>query len=337
MKACNCILFSLGLLVFGACAPTVEPTPAKTIEFTLLDSDSFTPANVTLFFKADYSDGSAISDLSIGDITILEDNETISSFEADRDFLRDPEKFTFSTVLLLDLSGSVLEGDALTTLKSSAKKFVLDIVPKTGAEATEMAIFWFDGETNLHLLQDFTRSQELLLQSIEEISPGMSQDNSTNLHGAVVQGLDLLEARLASVQGTGDALAAGSLLLFTDGKDRASRVTETTVLDRIKDRMENVTMLSIGLGGEIDASTLEKLGPTGFALADDINDLQETFELSAGKVKAEANSFYIFQYCSPKRAGTFNLRIEANKNEASGSLESTFSAERFTGGCQVGR
>ena len=333
----NKLITPLLLVGLGACITPPEPEiPFQGIVLTELENSSRLPANVTLFFKADYANGDPISDLNIADIDIYEDDALISAFEADRDFLRDPEQFRFTTLLVLDLSGSVLESEALPVLKSSAQQFINKVMGEVDRGSTEMAIYWFDGETNLHQLQEFTTDVNLLLNKVESITPGISQDNSTNLYGAVVQSVDLMENRMQALQGTDEILTAGSIMLFTDGTDRAGRVSKTEAMNKVQARSENLTLLSLGLGAEIDQPTLEGVGRNGFAFAEDLNELTNTFSQIADKMSAEANSFYIFQYCSPKRAGDFTLRIDARKNEQMGSLASTYSADGFTGGCQVG-
>ncbi|MEL6535450.1 MAG: hypothetical protein AAFQ98_08565 [Bacteroidota bacterium] len=313
-----------------------EVEPTQGVQLTLIEGESRLPANVTLFFKADFEDGTPIADLNISDIEIFEDDELISTFEADRDFLRDPGEFNYSTLMLLDLSGSVLDGSALAVLKASADQFVDQVFSEDASETTEIAIYWFDGEKAIHELQDFTSDADLLHDQIASISTGISQDNSTNLHGAVVQGVDIMERRMAIIQGRDSILTAGSILVFTDGKDRAGWVSETEAFSRVNDRAENLSVLSIGLGAEIDQSSLQQIGADGFAFVENLPELAETFAQTAASVRGEANSFYIFQYCSPKRQGMFTLRIDATKDGQTGKLETTFSADGFQGGCNVG-
>ncbi len=56
-----------------------------------------------------------------------------------------------ATVLLLDMSGSMLESDppVLASLKDSAKAFLDKVV---GEQGQEVAIYYFDGQAQIHKL-----------------------------------------------------------------------------------------------------------------------------------------------------------------------------------------
>lgn len=342
MKA-KIYLIALCSLIFSACddgcfigiiGDCDDDIDENGIELTLLNQESKPPANVTIFYKADFSNGDAVPDLSTTDIKIFEDGELISDFEAERAFIEDSAEFKFSSVLLLDLSGSILDAAALPTLKTAAEELIGEVFRDDNNRSIEMAIYWFDGEQSIHLLENFSSDTTILIQSVRQITSDISSDNSTNLNGAVVQAVSVIEQRLA-LQSSNVSLSAGSILIFTDGKDRAGRVDEFTALATVENASDNISSLTVGLGGEIDRDVLQQYGKDGFEFADNLQNLTNSFRKIAGKIRDEANSFYILEYCSPKRAGIFSLKIEALKNRKRGSLETSFSADGFTGGCQV--
>ncbi len=310
----------------GSCGNDDDGPQDGGISLTLLKSESGIPANVTLFFKASFANGGGVDGLTTDDITIYEDEELISEFEAGRDFLPKPEEFLYSTLLLLDLSGSVLEASALNTLKEAANAFISNVLTTTASDPVEIAIYWFDGEENIHLLQTFTNDRLRLSNSIASITSEISRDNSTNLNGAIVQGVNVVENRVRENTLQLDVLTAGTIITFTDGKDRAGRVSDASANASIVQLDESVTSLTIGLGGEIDQKSLREIGRDGFQFSENLADLTETFQETAGKIKTEANSFYIFEYCSPKRTGRFSLRIDVVKEIKLGSLFEEFSA-----------
>ncbi len=94
-------------------------------------------------------------------------------------------------------------------------------------------------------------------------------------------------------------------------------------------------MFTIGLGGEIDQEVLKSFGKDGFELAEDSLALNETFLAVAERLEAESNSYYVLEYCSPKRSGQHTLELRAIYEDMFGSFETEFSAEGFTGGCSV--
>ncbi len=305
------------------------------VVFSQVESSSKAPANVTISFKADYSNGDPVANLTDTEFKLYEDNEDISLFESVPKIIRKPTNFASSSVLLLDLSGSVLASNSLNNLKQSAKAFVNTIFSNTVANGTyEIAIYWFDGEAKLHSLSEFTNDKDQLLQKIDGITESISNDNSTNLNGAIVEGIDIMNSRVTKIKADGYMIVAGSVVVFTDGTDQAARVTEATAVSSVQ-QAESLAIFSIGLGGEINKDVLQRFGKNGYEFADNTEALTTSFTKVAGKINDEANSYYIIQYCSPKRSGTHQLKILINKDNRSGSITKEFDANGFTGGCVV--
>src|SRR5690625_8026679 len=65
----------------------------------------------------------------------------------------------------------------------------------------EMAIYWFDGDTDLHILGHFTTDRDSLLTVIDSIDMDIRDYNSTYLNGAVMQGISLMMSRLKKIRG----------------------------------------------------------------------------------------------------------------------------------------
>src|SRR5690606_10736823 len=128
-------------------------------------------------------------DLQTSNFTIYEDGVPISQFEAEPLILPKPGRFTSHTALLLDLSGSILESGSLEAVKESAESFVRTVVPPTQNGSAQVGIWWFDGAAELHPLVPYTNDQTTLLTGIEGIDESISADNSTNLYGAVIDGV----------------------------------------------------------------------------------------------------------------------------------------------------
>lgn len=294
------------------------------------------PANVTVSFKVDDENGNGVPDLKTDkNFNIYEDDILVSAFEAKPVILPKPGRFSSYTVVLLDLSGSILASQSLPAVKTAATKFITTVVPEPASTDVQVGIWWFDGAAELHQLVPFTSTRKLLTDAIAAVDGSMSNDNSTNLNGAMVAGIDTAFAH-ATADKSRNVTSVGSVVLFTDGTDQAARVKESTVEARITTARPVVKMYSIGLGKEVNSGTLTRFGADGYFQADDPAGLADKFGLAAQLVKNTANSYYQLQYCSPKRAGTHNLRIEAVQDNARGSLVTSFSAEGFTGGCVAG-
>ena len=129
-----------------------------------------------------------------------------------------------------------------------------------------------------------------------------------------------------------DILSAGALVVFTDGTDQASRATESAAIAAVNSRPEDISVMTIGLGNEINPEVLQQLGPDAFSQASELDGLVGTFDQVAQFVSDEADSFYKLEYCSPKRAGvehTLRIRAKHTEGDLSGELNVPFSAEGF--------
>jgi len=198
-----------------------------------------------------------------------------------------------------------------------------------------MAIYWFDGEDKLHVLNDLTHVKQDLVTSIQGINANISNDPSTDLYGAVIKATDKAEKLLAAST-TNDRIGAASVVIFTDGTDQASRYTQTAALKKVDNANKNIAFFSIGLGAEIDADILGKIGKTFSVFAGNKEQLETTFNDISFRVSEQANSFYLFEYCSPKRdgSGDNNLAIQVKEGNRQGAVQTKFNAKGFTGGCQ---
>lgn len=298
------------------------------------------PGMVSIFFKVDDSQGKPIAQLEPDNFTIYEKGRNddcpkeISSTESKSRISPKSQVFNFNTMLVLDFSGSVIT-NSLTELKTAAKSFVDNVMPDTLDDAYRMGIWWFDGENALHQLIGFTPNKAALSNAIDGISSTISTDPSTDLYGAVIKSTDLAKQALDSIVGQG-VIGAGSIVIFTDGTDQAARFTKTAAFDKVRNLDERVAIFTIGLGDEIDQNVLKTIGKSGNIFADDKTDLEAKFVEIADLVWAEANSYYLFEYCSPKRdgSGVNELIIEVNISGKKGSLKTSFDATGFTSGCQ---
>lgn len=328
------------LVLFVGCRgdSPVQPRVEVEDDGIVLDLRSLevrSPSNVTVLLKAETSEGEPLAGLTINSFEILENGEPISQFEAPRAFVPKPGKFVSRTFLVLDLSGSVT-ATALPELKSAAAVFVNSTLP-AGAPVgeSEVGIWWFDGAAELHPLAPVSTNSAPLITALDEIEAGMSGDISTNLHGAVIEAVRLA-ADAAAADARQEIISSNAVVIFTDGTDRAARRTEAETLATVENKAGTVSVYTIGLGGEIRAESLEAIGRDGFFAASGVDDLVGAFEKVGERIQDEANSFYFFDYCSPKRAGEHRLTIRATQASRAGALTTTFSANGFTGGCQAG-
>lgn len=311
-------------------------------ELLLSIQDQFTtlPGKVSIFFKVSDSEGNPVPGLTADQFTIYEQGRndacfsTISKTESKARISPNAQIFNNNTLLVLDLSNSVLSS-SLNELKLASASFIDNVMPVVESPSFKMAIYWFDGEDKLHLLNPLTSSREELTMAIEGITQDISNDPSTDLYGAVIKATTIAEDLLAS-SNNDEVIGAASVVIFTDGTDQASRYTESAALSKVTNANRNISFFSIGLGAEIDAEVLSDIGKTFSVFAGNKEELESTFNDISFRVSEQANSFYLFEYCSPKRdgSGENNLAIQVREGNRQGAVQTKFNAKGFTGGCE---
>ncbi len=298
------------------------------------------PGKVSIFFKVSDTNGNPVPGLTADQFTIYEQGRndecfnTISTSESYARISPNSQIFNNNTLLVLDLSNSVLES-GLEELKLASTSFVDNVMPDISEDSFKMAIYWFDGEDELHLLNELTSSKEELIASIDGITDDISTDLSTDLYGAVIKSTDIATDLIKETTSGGN-IGAASVVIFTDGTDQASRYKKDTALEKVNEANANISFFSIGLGSEIDTEVLTEIGKTSSVFATNTDELEDTFNEISEKVSERANSFYLFEYCSPKRdgSGENNLAIEVNTGTKQGAVQTKFNADGFTGGCE---
>lgn len=333
----NAILFVvLSAILFTGCGK--DGGGSAGIGMELIEATTELPAKVRLFFQVDLGEEGNFRALNEGDFEIYENNSLISTLESQAKVQNETGSYLFSSILLLDLSGSVLNGPDLNRVKDAAVNYIENVLPTSLADdygSKEMAVYWFDGEENIHSLTPFTIDRTALIDSIRAIDSSISDDNSTNLNGAVIQGLFELEARVTERNQDPRVSTAGMLVLFSDGADQAGRATADMALSAVSSLSDQYSVFTIGLGDEIDESFLIRVGREGFESAFNSFDLNQAFLKAAEVVGNTANSYIVLEYCSPKRSGDHRIELRAVVDDRVGKLVTEFNATGFTGGCSI--
>lgn len=315
----------------------------KDIKLTIQEAYTTLPGKVSIFFKVDGADNQAVPKLYPENFTIYERGRNddcpkqISNNESSARISTNSQIFIYNSMLVLDLSGSVI-GTSLDELKEASKSFIDNVMPQSTIDnpndGFRMGIWWFDGEDVLHPLIGFTNDKDVLKAKIDGIRTDISQDPSTDLFGAVIKSTEIAYQSVQEYS-QNDILSASSIVIFTDGTDQASRHSYDEVLSTVNNAIPEIKYFTIGLGDEIDQEVLRSIGTEGTIFAENKDELEVKFKETAALVGAEANSFYLFEYCSPKRdgSGLSEVTIVVESDGRFGSLQSTFDATGFSSGC----
>jgi hypothetical protein len=299
------------------------------LQLTTIKVTQQRPSNVAVYFKVRTGSGEPIGGLTANSFRIYEDEQLVSQYESKQTILNPQVTAVHYTLLLVDMSGSVSESGNGDVIAQAVGTFTERV-----EKEQKVAIYAFDGSPNLYPIVGFTDRAGSAKAGVQVLATFKPTDPSTNLNGAVVKALDELDAALGKAN---QPLKFGTVVVFTDGTDRANRVPADAMTQHIREKPFDV--FAIGLGAEIKESQLREIGKSGTAMAADKNAVVKAFDDVGAKVEARTKSFYLLSYCSPSRAGKHEVRVEAilsddqGKSEKTGSLKADFDATGFAPGC----
>jgi hypothetical protein len=292
----------------------------KHLKLTMIEASVQRPSNIAVYFTVDTSEGEPVPGLTAESFRIYEDEQAVSILESKQTILNPEVAASHYTLLLVDMSGSVSESGDVPVIVDSARAFSERV-----QKYQKVAVYAFDGSTDIQMISNFSSTG---VTGLDKLTLYKARDPSTNLNGAVIKGLEVLDRQMAS---SSTPLTFGTLVVFTDGTDRASRVPR----DKLHDTLDkaNVDILVMGVGQEIDTNELSAIGRNGAIVSKDRTRIAASFEQAAARVEAASKRYYLLGYCSPARAGEHMLRIEANVAGRSGSYEYKFNAQGFGPDC----
>lgn len=308
------------VLVVAACGG------GRSLKMTRLEASVQRPSNVAVYFTVDTAEGEPVAGLTAEQFRIYEDGQPVSVLESKQTILNPEVAAAHHTLLLVDMSGSVTESGDLPVIVEAAESFTIKV-----QQFQKVAVYAFDGSPRIHQISGFTGGSNAVA-GVDRLGSFKARDPSTNLNGAVVEGIRVLERQMGSAS---TPLSFGTLVVFTDGTDRASRVTREKLYEQLE--KANIDIMVIGVGAEIDSGELRAIGRDGAILNKDRAQIAASFQAAAERVEAYAKRYYLLGYCSPARAGKHVVRIETAARGQSGYLEYEFDARGFGPNCDPTR
>ncbi|MFA6402545.1 MAG: VWA domain-containing protein [Salinivirgaceae bacterium] len=291
-------------------------------EMNLLDiSTEPSKREVNILFQVLDENKIGVDDIVKVDLDVLENNEFIDTETGLRiDPGHIPSKI--KTIFLIDISSSISR--QVQQIKDASIALIDSKLPNQ-----EFAIFTFDKD--LYKLQDFTTDTNLLKQKINSI-PSSELENSTNLYGALIK---LTNNSLVSWNeefSTTNILAI-NLILFTDGRHNADpSITLQNVLQFTINKKIYVAALQ---SPDLREDPLKEIANQKYFLANNIDQLRNTFQEVQSNIKKTSNSIYFLFYRSTisnpaSRQNTLEIRIRNNTNNLnSGRIKTVFNSQGF--------
>ena len=287
------------------------------IKLTELQTNTVAPAGVRTVFQASTCDGQPIADLVDSNISLKLDDQALKSEGDVAPILTQQIDFEMHTLLLLDMSDSIVSSGNLQPMLSAARNLVHSLI----SQGHNVAIYRFAGPAYFTLMQDFTGNETLLDATLDDLgeSGGLG---TTDLYGSIQKAIQILDAVEID-----DTLGGSALVLFTDGTDEAMAST----FDAAKTAVNNSDSLvyTVGLGGDINQEELLAFGKTGFEWAQNADKLADAFAAVTQQIQDHANSHYLLALCSPRVSGERSLTIKATRGGATGSLDVYYNATGF--------
>jgi von Willebrand factor type A domain-containing protein len=290
------------------------------LRLSVIDHSARAPSNVAVYFTVDRGNGDPVPGLSADQFRIYEDGRPVSKLESKQTVLNPTMSAAHYTLLLVDMSGSVAESGQLPRIQEAVEVFTARV-----ERYQRVGIYAFDGSPDLAPIVPLARGAH----GAGALARYKPRDPSTNLYGGVTEGLKTLADAL---EGAEQPLRFGTLVVFTDGTDRAARVKQKDMARAV--RQSPFDVFVIGVGAEIDKDELSAIGKSGVALEANAAAARQAFEKIAKRIEGMSQRYYLLSYCSPARAGQHRLRVEAGTPDgAHGSVEESFDAEGFGPGC----
>jgi hypothetical protein len=311
MRVSLCLLWACALLGSGCVGLNLQ----------MVDRSVQKPSNIAVYFTVDTTRGDPVADLTPADFRIYEDGRPVSVFESKQTILQPEVAAAHYTLLLVDMSGSVAASPDMEQVVSGASAFANQV-----GRYQKLGVFAFDGSPQISQLVPFgSAGPENIARALLSHRP---RDPSTNLNGAVVQAIKVLEYQMTQAT---VPLRFGTLVVFTDGTDHAARVPRETLLTAINEA--GVEIYAIAVGAEVNEREIRAVGRNGTFMSKNPADIQRGFTEIGARIEAMSKRYYLLSYCSPARAGVHNVEIEAVKGGRSGRLGYDFKADGFGPNC----
>ena len=296
--------------------PEPETTPAVEVTdltalITQVDTSSF--PKVTVYLSVTDPNGEPVP-VSPNQIVIREDGEVMKAEEVGGTDDVGP----LTTLLVMDISGSMNHGNKLDAAKEAAKAYVDQARP-----SDQIGLVTFN--TEIEYEEPLTKDRRELIAAIN----GLKALDDTAMYDALAEGIDILEP----VEGR------KAVIVLTDGLDNRSKMSPQQVLQLIGPQGLSISVIGLGDPTQstgaitsLDEPALSALASEAggaYGYANDAESLRQLYEKYGRALQSE----YIITYTSPaKLRDGVNRGLSAAVEDSGGLLGSIESPIEYNPG-----
>ena len=280
--ACLVVLVGLGICAGRSHADDPRPGAVDAPEVIVTQPDESKFPEIAVYFELKRPDGSFVLDATRDLFRVTEDGRDRPILEFDAPVTVRKQQTTI--VLVLDVSGSMVENDGITGLKQAVQTF-MGAIP----EESRVAVIAFS--TEVRLICPFTTNRRRIIAAVNNLNA----DGGTRYYDAVNAALELLA----------EQTGRRAILAMTDGKDTASfQANLKTVIARAQKL--NLPVHTLGLGNGAISPLRQLAGGTRgqYYAAADADQLRQIYEEIARRIE----STYRLTYATDRRIPDGTLR-----------------------------
>lgn len=315
--------FVSAILAGSALAGCASSAQTGSLQVKMLAATSETPSNVAVNLSVGGKNGEPISGLTPDSFRIFEDGKLVPEDKAKRMLLDVKAAEAYFTVLLIDLSGPVIESQDFPELVRQVGDFMRAL---RGTHTLTVSVF--DGRDDVRtILEPDEDNTKAALDRLRRFRP---EERKGNLNGAVIKGLAILDRQLAKSTASHKT---SNLVVFTDRGDEAGKVPVEELEIALDKTPADVYVIGVGPG--IKRPELGKVARTDAFYSTDLKELGTGFTHLSKHLAVASEGHYLLSYCSPKRKGEHELEIEISTEKDHGVLTHRYTADGFTKGCSA--
>lgn len=297
---------------------TIIPENKIKVRFKLLDDD-----NIGVPGKSD-------EDFNLFESVQNESEQLIDPLEAPRFIVPSPESYGYATMIVMDLSGSVI--NEIEDIKIASIDYVDNLFDAINSGSLSVGVYFFDGRVQLQEVIDFSNSRDDIIDAISNMDTSLQEEPQTALYHAVVQSCSLITNQVSLFnQNEAIKIFSTSVVVFSDGNNSNFQDIDRSQMNaRINQTSANGTeFYAIGAGQTINSDVVNEIGRDAFFLIDNYSELNEGLNSVLEIITREANSNYELEICTAKRGIPVTYRLQVKGSQTFGG-NGSYTTEQFS-------